>query len=268
MRELTYGQDPSVTRIITGHFVSQPGYGVIRPDGSKTWICMLTLNGAGVVNGQTVGPGDLATIQPLCPHSYGIAEGAEVWEFLWTHFHPWPHWNAWLPSAKTSLVNTDRTADPDRVVDRFWEMHRNAISQGPHRDSLAMNALEEALLRTQSTAESKPFDSRVQAALVFAGEHLKESIGVPDVANALGLSVSRVTHLFREVMGMSFGTYLEGIRIERARGLLELTNYSVSWIGEECGFESLYYFSLRFKRSTGVSPSQYRKNAQERAENS
>jgi AraC family transcriptional regulator of arabinose operon len=54
--------------------------------------------------------------------------------------------------------------------------------------------------------------------------------------------------------------YVEARRIERATQLLRVTSLSVKQIAEQVGFESPFYFSLRFKKATGISPSAYRDN--------
>jgi AraC family transcriptional regulator of arabinose operon len=52
--------------------------------------------------------------------------------------------------------------------------------------------------------------------------------------------------------------FVERQRIERARQLLVMTSLSVKEIGRGVGFESPFYFSLRFKRHTGKSPRSFR----------
>jgi AraC family transcriptional regulator of arabinose operon len=72
------------------------------------------------------------------------------------------------------------------------------------------------------------------------------------------MSVSRVAHLFREQVGVTPQQFLERQRMERASQLLEMTALSVKEIAHQVGFENPFYFTLRFKRQTGQSPTAFR----------
>ena len=85
--------------------------------------------------------------------------------------------------------------------------------------------------------------------------------GLADMAE---LSVSRLAHLFREQVGMTPQQFLEQQRLERARQLLELSGRSIGDIAGDVGFDNPFYFTLRFKKLTGLSPRDYRKRAGER----
>ena len=82
--------------------------------------------------------------------------------------------------------------------------------------------------------------------------------GVRDVADAVRLSPSRLSHLFTEQLGVSPARFIEHRRIERAQALLESSSLPVYAIAEATGFSSQFYFSARFKAVTGTSPSAWR----------
>lgn len=261
MGEISFDPDPVVYRLITGHFHAEPGYRTVRPNGSTSWLVMLTLGGTGVVNGETFGPMQLVAIRPATPQDYGTS-GPDPWNFIWVHFHPWPHWTNWLGTQGIQFCDIRFHGDQFHIVDRFHAVHRYAMNHAPLHEAHAMNALEDLLLHSVALAQQKAIDPRIQRACEFLATHLSRGISVSEVAAREGLSVSRMTHLFRQEMGVSIGFYLETLRLDRARGLLELTDQSVTWISEECGFESVYYFSLRFKKKTGLSPTAYRQAVQ------
>ena len=58
---------------------------------------------------------------------------------------------------------------------------------------------------------------------------------------------------------MTFTQYLTGLRISRAKELLETTELRSFRIAEDVGYNDAHYFSYMFKRSTGMTPSEYRK---------
>lgn len=58
---------------------------------------------------------------------------------------------------------------------------------------------------------------------------------------------------------MTFTQYLNGLRIGKARELLETTELRSFQIAEAVGYNDAHYFSYMFKKQTGVTPSEYRK---------
>lgn len=60
-------------------------------------------------------------------------------------------------------------------------------------------------------------------------------------------------------MGVGFSGYLLNLRIKHAKKLLEESNLKIRQVAEESGFNDYHYFSKVFKKMTGVSAAQYRK---------
>lgn len=95
-------------------------------------------------------------------------------------------------------------------------------------------------------------------------ERMNMEIGAPisveELAKQSGYSVSRFSHLFKEVIGTAPHLYLADLRMEKAKDLLINTHYTVAEIGRAVGFADQNYFSRFFKKKIGVSPSEYREN--------
>jgi AraC-like DNA-binding protein len=86
-----------------------------------------------------------------------------------------------------------------------------------------------------------------------------ESLSVKEIARTLGISVSHLRTRFRASCGVSLGRHLRRLRLERACGLLRLSERRVTEVGEACGFASIYSFSRAFRAAYGVSPLAYRR---------
>ncbi|MEV6652619.1 helix-turn-helix transcriptional regulator [Streptomyces sp. NPDC051219] len=78
------------------------------------------------------------------------------------------------------------------------------------------------------------------------------------VAAHAGYSRYHFVRAFKAVYGETPGQYLSRRRIERAEEMLRTANLSVTEICVLVGFSSLGTFSSRFKKQTGLSPSEYR----------
>src|SRR5580704_16596091 len=85
-----------------------------------------------------------------------------------------------------------------------------------------------------------------------------EPMSVKQIAAALGISASHLRARFRVSCGVSIGRHLRRLRLEKACGLLRLSQNRVTEIAELCGFSSIYSFSRAFRSAYGVSPLGYR----------
>ena len=270
---------PEVLHLVTGHFHEASGYETWRARGTTDWLLIATLAGGGrfghAGGGFTTGSGDLTLYRPGTRHDYGVAPDPGRWELLWTHFHAPPDWVpllAW-PEAAPGLMrlHLEDGAARGKALECFAEAHALATGALPsaprRREAFAMNALEACLLWCDTQNPLSPLsqiggrrmDARVQAAMEFLTRHLSEPVTMDALADEVGLSASRLAHLFRAQAGLTPQQYLEGQRMDRARQLLELTPRPVGAIAVEVGYENPFYFTLRFKRATGLSPRDYRK---------
>ena len=83
-------------------------------------------------------------------------------------------------------------------------------------------------------------------------------LGVGMAAAAFGLSESYFSLFFKETMGKTFGSYLEGVRLEKAKRLIAQGNFDLEKISEMVGYSSSATFRRAFKRAYGVAPSAWK----------
>ena len=107
----------------------------------------------------------------------------------------------------------------------------------------------------------------VNRALGYLHSHFHESITVNDAAAYVGYTPNYFNTLFREQMGVPFGTYLRNMRLSYAKNLLLSGDLPVTEIALEAGFGSLAHFSRSFTAAFGSSPKQYRRSYGEKREN-
>ena len=80
-----------------------------------------------------------------------------------------------------------------------------------------------------------------------------------DVARKTGMSEVYFRKLFKEECGMSPSKYLISLRIAHAKNLITYENLSISEIAIASGFSDIYYFSRQFKKTTGLTPTEYKR---------
>lgn len=94
-------------------------------------------------------------------------------------------------------------------------------------------------------------------------EYMSSNMGtittLDEICNEFYISKYYLCHSFKEVTGMSVISFLNMIRIRRAKTLLCETKLSVAQIARNVGYVSVPRFSNMFKRSEGLSPSEYRR---------
>ncbi|MFN2441771.1 MAG: helix-turn-helix transcriptional regulator [Thermoanaerobaculia bacterium] len=102
-------------------------------------------------------------------------------------------------------------------------------------------------------------DERVRRAISILESTGFRSTSVGRLADAVGLSCSRLQHLFKRETGRSIRAYVKGRRLELAAALMLKSNRRVSEILYEVGFTDFSNFNHAFKRTFGVSPRNYRR---------
>ena len=93
----------------------------------------------------------------------------------------------------------------------------------------------------------------------------KGEVDLTAVADKLCITRHQLNRKVNALCGMSTSNLVKQLRTARAKELLTTTDMPIGDIAMECGVDSVAYFSSIFKRETGVTPSQYRADNQERA---
>ena len=113
---------------------------------------------------------------------------------------------------------------------------------------------------------NKLIAGKVSSSLVNNIQHfLTENISNVNVDMALiskeiGYNKDYIRRLFKTETGITPLDYLTKLRISHAKRFLLSNVYNISTISTMCGFSDVYYFSRCFKKETGISPRNFRKN--------
>ncbi len=100
---------------------------------------------------------------------------------------------------------------------------------------------------------------RTQKMLSKIQSSYSQQITLTEIAASAGISKSEASRCFQSYLHTSPVNYLLSYRIERAKWALQNSMDTIEQISEHCGFQSTSYFGRIFRRQTGMSPSQYRK---------
>tara|TARA_R110002153_G_scaffold10418_1_gene41156 strand:- start:33005 stop:33712 length:708 start_codon:yes stop_codon:yes gene_type:complete len=100
-------------------------------------------------------------------------------------------------------------------------------------------------------------DKRIGAVLVFLEHRLAENITISDLAQIACLSETQFKKVFREQIGQTAIQYVTQKRMEKAKALLQHTDYSIQMIAEHVGYTDISAFSRRFSTHFGLTPTQF-----------
>ena len=258
---------------MTGYFNSRRERREWVEGNLANWNAYFTLRGAGEVSCAReqfqTGVGELLLLAPGVPRSYRIPVPKEGWEFYWLHFRATPrltHTLDWFDRRRVwrRHMVTDVSLRV-RLATSLEEMHQLNLTHPdlPGREAILEAMLEAVILRIASS-ETKPqpsplVDTRIENALEHFHRDIAAPSGVDRLAEVAGLSRSQFCSLFRQGTGRTAQQYVEDRRLEMAAYYLRTTAQSVSEVAEMVGFQNPFYFTNRFRRRFGKSPSDYRR---------
>ena len=108
---------------------------------------------------------------------------------------------------------------------------------------------------------SEVIKSLVGQAIEFMEHHYCQPISASDVAQGVCVSYPHLARLFKTEKGCTIGVWLNNLRMDKARVLLRDLGLEVKEVASKVGFKAPNYFCRIFKKHTGTSPLEYRKQS-------
>ncbi|WP_324125621.1 GlxA family transcriptional regulator [Marinobacter sp. F4218] len=102
-------------------------------------------------------------------------------------------------------------------------------------------------------------DSAVRRCEEWLKEHCRDPAAIPRLIESSPLPERTLKRRFKAATGSSMIEYLQNLRIEAAKRLLEEGKLSVEEVSLESGYEDVSFFRRLFKRLTGLTPGEYRR---------
>ncbi|WP_245946814.1 helix-turn-helix domain-containing protein [Paenibacillus cellulosilyticus] len=90
-------------------------------------------------------------------------------------------------------------------------------------------------------------------------ERLARGVTLKEVANRFAYSPNYFGVLFRDQVGISFNDFLVGLRMNRAKEMLQSQRFKIYEVADQVGYKSLTYFTRTFKKAYGMTPGSYKK---------
>ncbi len=100
---------------------------------------------------------------------------------------------------------------------------------------------------------------RIISILNYIDNHFSRKLLLSEIAEQENLSLTYLSHFFRDMMGISFQEYLKKRRFEEARFLTAATERPLLDIALSCGFSDVRYMTEIFVETTGLTPGEFRR---------
>lgn len=206
-------------------------------------------------------PGSLVVYKPGQPQVYHCRRQDHS-SYYWIHFGG-SRAGALLQSCGLYEKNCYSSSLSDSDISVVCTM-MTEVTHKPQNYQMKVLGLFVGLLadlsrRTSSESQGRNHYARLMPALLAMERETHMTCSVADYAAMCRMSPSHFLHLFRTFAGQSPMQYRNHLAMERARGLLTATDLPVGEIAQAVGVQDPLYFSKKFKRHFGISPTDFRK---------
>lgn len=235
----------------------------------KSYLFFVILSGEGrlVVDGTEfrLSQGDCAFVDCSKPYIHETTDN--LWTLQWTHFYGPGMPGIYKKYCERGGTPVFRPAAISGFTSIQDSLYATADSDDYMRD-MKINELLSSLLthimeNSWAPENQKHIVSDSTAKVLsevkeYLDSHYKEKLILDELSDQFFMNKFYLIRLFKSVYGDTIINYQIKQRINAAKRLLRFSNYSIEYIGFECGFEDPNYFSRAFKKIEGSSPSVYR----------
>ena len=127
---------------------------------------------------------------------------------------------------------------------------------------ICIDNLKISLFEQKVAADTEPenHEERVITGITrYIQEHLEQEVSLSVLAEEFHLNSQYISQLFKNEIGVGFLAYLTNVRMEKAKKLLISTPLSIAEVADRVGYGDYRVFTKVFKKTEGITPSQYRR---------
>ena len=262
---------PSINPINLNYYGKEqcePGY-AFGPFVRTNYILHMVTGGRGLLkkgeHAYPVGPGQVFLIYPGEETTY-CADEKDPWQYMWIGFHGFRSEEmmqraGFSPDSPVlTCRNMDRICETMEELLRYSELNyvNELLRTGSMYHLLALITENSQPVMQKLRTENSTEQLYVKTAVNLLINSKEKTIRVSDVADAIGISRSYLTSIFKREMKVSPQEFLMNFRMERAGDFLRYTDRPVGEIAEEVGYADSMSFSKAFKNHFHLTPSQFR----------
>lgn len=250
-----------------GYYPNAAGHYTYRKKGLPENFIFYCVDGNGWFKiGNTkysVGPNEFFILPQNVEHAYG-SDPKDPWTIYWIHFG-----GTMLPSLNNIPVFQQHfrplhIKQNDYIFSLFTHIYQT-LELGFSIDNLMFSNMSLGHYLSLFIYNDKHFDIKdsskhdiVDEALLYMQQHVNETLTLQHLCDHTHYSPSRFSNLFRQKTGYAPIDYFIQMKMQKASQLLDFTDKPVKDVAASIGFDDPYYFSRRFTKTFGISPTKYR----------
>lgn len=131
----------------------------------------------------------------------------------------------------------------------------------PYPKMLAPDAIsiEELMEETAAERDWIVEGERLRAMVIENGWHLESSLSLQTLSRRFGMNQAYVSRALNQGLDLSFSSFVNGLRVEHAKAMIQRDNVNLLDVALSSGFGSKASFNRAFKLHTGYNPTEYRR---------
>lgn len=207
----------------------------------------------------TLSAGDLIIIFPNVVHSYTLENNVDVGKFIFSPDEI-PYLNPILEHKlpKTPVIKHDKVSGTN-LDSLSREILTSYKSSSTPVQKAYLLLLTGKLLELCEFEERKDMNDNIVIQIFdYCKRNFRSDITLADVADALFVSKSYISHIFCCKLKINFRTYINIIRINEATSLMRQEKITVTEAAHRSGFGSIRTFNRAFLKYMGITPKEYK----------
>lgn len=257
---LFYVQEVGTLKSIQSH--------LCRRENLDSFLFILVLSGSGHITHQgqryCLHGGDCAFIDCSRPYSHQSSEN-EPWELMWIHFNGCTarsYYTCFIKNFPAGIFHTDDISVFSGPILQLLDV---AARKDKTAELISSKLITDVLtlcftvpLNRELAAQSSSA-GKMQSVKEYIDVHFAGHLSLDELSAHFFLSKYHLSREFKRIYGITLGNYILSQRITYAKELLRFSDKSIEAIAAACGIADTSYFNKVFRKSEGISPSQYRK---------
>ena len=253
-------------------YVQETGYlrlkesHIARRKNLESFLIVLVLSGSGVLmyDGKlySLSHGSCFFIDCMIPYYHQSSE-SNPWELIWVHFNG--------ATSRQYYEFFSSLSEPAFSPASFPMLHEKLISllevnkASDLRAEISSSRLIVDILSillqdiTDSGEETNPGRLKMEEVRQYLDEHYAEKFSLDELSERFYLSKYHLSREFRHYCHTTLNQYVISKRLTQAKKLLRFSDYTLEEIARSCGFYDASYLNKQFKKSEGISASDFRK---------
>ncbi len=187
--------------------------------------------------------------------------GQQDWEFTLIHYRVKgsKEEKRYLENLHCTINVGACSTDINKLLQQLYLSERNPAMINQLKSKVLFFTFIESIFQDAQEKNHTTDEDIVKDAINYIEENHDKNITVTELAEKNNMDSKRFYYIFQKSVGICPKQYIMRCRINNAREILIAEQYSVAEIAAMVGYEDAFHFSRIFKKSTGISPSGFRK---------